>query len=83
MGGTVRAWRKRIEELAFEEGLRQLEWTMLGSHQRLSGAITVRGGRVVAVGVVVSVSPSDHRAALKVRTDIRRAIAASRKLEER
>lgn len=78
----MKSWRKEVEAIAFDEGLRQLEWRIMGStHQQLLGVITAKGSRVVPIAITCSASPSDWRAAHRVRSDIRRAIRAAHQLE--
>lgn len=72
MAMTVNKWRDEIRAVAEREGGAVTEFQLTrGTHQR--AVIAFPEGRAE---VVVSLSPSDHRARHRVRGDIRRARTA-------
>jgi hypothetical protein len=61
------------------EGVNGVKWEYTGgTHQRATGTILVKGGERQRVSLTCSLSPSDRRAAYKVRTDVRRAVRDAR-----
>lgn len=75
-------WRRMVEDVFYDEGLRDFTWTPTnGSHRRAGGMITLAGGRQVTLTVLVSCSPSDRKAAIhRVRSNLRTAIRNARRL---
>lgn len=83
MARTVNQWRSEVERELERAGVEDLFWSFTGStHQRVTGTITVKGGKRVSVSLTCSVSPSDHRALYRVRSDIKRMVANARRMED-
>lgn len=70
MARTVKQWRREVETIFAGEGVTKVTFTPTkGVHMKASGRL---GGR--EVWMVVSVSPSDHRAGHRVRQHLRKII---------
>lgn len=82
MTGRAKQWERLVADLFAREGLHDFEWDRTGSgHRRACGKLTLQGGRVATITVLVSSSPTSSITIHQVRNNLRAAIRNARRTE--
>lgn len=82
MTGKAKQWENTVADLFAREGLHDFEWRQTGGgHRRACGKLTIQGGRVVTITVLVSQTPTSGITKHQVRNNLRAAIRNARRTQ--